>query len=140
MQMSLGSLYVYTPIVILLIAGVVFVLGVLLLGLLVRPGKPTPLKQQAYECGENPVGKAWSSFNVRFYIIGLIFIIFDVESALMFPVAAVFRRMSELGNGALVLIEVLLFLFVLIAGIAYCWRKGDLDWVKSYVVNDVENK
>jgi NADH-quinone oxidoreductase subunit A len=50
----------------------------------------------------------------------------------MFPVVSVFKKMQEIGNGGLILIEILIFLFVLIAGIAYCWRRGDLDWVKSY--------
>lgn len=133
-MMSLDNLNVYIPVVLLLIIGVIFVVGVLIVGLLVRPSKPTKLKQQIYECGENPVGKAWSIFNIRFYIVGLIFIIFDVESALMFPVIAVFKKMTEMGNGGLILIEVLIFLLVLIAGIAYCWRKGDLDWVRSYQI------
>jgi NADH-quinone oxidoreductase subunit A len=69
---------------------------------------------------------AWSFFNMRFYVIGLIFIIFDVESALMFPVAVIFKKMNEIGRGGLVLVEIMIFLAVLISGIAYCWRKGDL--------------
>ncbi len=73
---------------------------------------------------------------MRFYVVGLIFIIFDVESALMFPVAAAFRSMADIGRGGIVLVEVLIFLFVLVAGIAYCWSKGDLDWVKSFQLGD----
>jgi NADH-quinone oxidoreductase subunit A len=76
---------------------------------------------------------------VRFYVVGLIFIIFDVESALMFPVATVFRQFVNDGNGALILFEVLMFIFILVAGIAYCWKKGDLDWVKSFQLQN-ENK
>lgn len=133
--MNVDIFGVYFPIVLLIVIGFLFVAVTLLVTKVVRPNRPTPLKQQIYECGENPVGKAWSAFNVRFYIVGLIFIIFDIESALMFPVVSVFKKMQEMGNGGLILIEILIFLLVLIFGIAYCWRRGDLDWVKSYHVN-----
>jgi NADH-quinone oxidoreductase subunit A len=129
---ALDLLNVYMPVVILLVVGVLAVPVTLLIGRLIRPAKPSKLKETAYECGELPIGAAWSSFNIRFYVIGLVFIIFDVESALMFPVVAVFNKFNGLGMGGLVLAEVLIFLLILIAGLAYCWRRGDLDWVKSY--------
>jgi len=132
--MSSYNLDVYMPVVILMGMAAAIVILALMVGKLIRPHNPNEVKNTAYECGELPVGSAWSQFNVRFYVVGLIFIIFDVESALMFPVAAVFRQMQEIGRGGLVLVEVLIFLSVLISGIAYCWRKGDLDWVKSYQV------
>jgi NADH-quinone oxidoreductase subunit A len=130
--MSSLNLDVYMPVFILMGIGAIAVAGALLVGKLIRPSKPTDLKLQEYECGETPVGTAWSSFNVRFYVVGLIFIIFDVESALMFPVVSVFKKLNEIGLGGPVLVEILLFLSILVAGIAYCWRKGDLDWVKTY--------
>ena len=68
--------------------------------------------------------------------MALIFIIFDVEGALMFPVAAVFKKFNEIGAGGVVLISILIFMAVLIQGIVYCWKKGDLDWVKSYQVDN----
>lgn len=117
--------------------GIALVAGVLIAGRLVRPKKPSELKQMPYECGEAPQGEAWVSFNVRFYVIGLIFIIFDVESALMFPVAAAFKKLNELGLGGVVLIELLLFITVLVVGLAYCWRKSDFDWVKSFTRSNV---
>ena len=120
------------PVVILMAMGALSVILALFIGRFLRPKRPTKLKQTAYECGELPTGTVWANFNMRFYVIGLIFIIFDVESALMFPVAAVFRKMNDVGRGGIVLIEILIFLLILISGIAYCWRKGDLDWVKSY--------
>lgn len=123
---------VYTPVIILLAIGAIAVFGALLVGKLIRPHNPGELKEMAYECGEAPIGSAWSHFNMRFYVTGLIFIIFDVESALMFPVAVVFKKMNEINRGGLVLVEILIFLAVLISGIAYCWRKGDLDWVRSF--------
>ena len=116
--------------------GAVMVLATILVGRLLRPHKPGELKSSAYECGEPPVGTAWSNFNVRFYVISLIFIIFDVEGALMFPVAAVFRDFNEIGAGGVVLGTFLIFILVLILGVVYCWSKGDLDWVKSFQLSD----
>ena len=123
---------VYIPVVILLGLGVLMVFGALLVGKLIRPKNPNKLKQQAYECGEDPVGSAWANFNVRFYVIALIFIIFDVEGALIFPVAAVFQKFNNAGAGGVILLSIFVFVAVLIQGIVYCWSKGDLDWVKSF--------
>jgi NADH-quinone oxidoreductase subunit A len=130
--MSSHNLDVYMPILILIGIGVALVFGAMLIGKLIRPHNPTRLKVQAYECGEDPVGVAWSNFNVRFYVVSLIFIIFDVEGALMFPVASIFKKFNEVGRGGLVLCTLSLFVLILAAGIIYCWRKGDLDWVKSF--------
>jgi NADH-quinone oxidoreductase subunit A len=123
------------PIVIMMGIAVVLFLGGHFASVLLAPKKPSHLKSTPYECGEQPVGSAWSMFNVRFYVVGLIFIIFDVESVLMFPVVSVFREFNEMGAGAYALMDLLGFIAILVAGIAYCWKKGDLDWVKSYQVN-----
>ena len=87
-------------------------------------------KLMSYECGEVPEGSAWVKFNIRFYIIALVFIIFDVEVVFLFPWAAVYQDFIAAGNGLLVLIEMLLFVIILTIGFAYVWIKGDLDWVK----------
>lgn len=123
------------PIVILMAIAVLLFLGGHFLSVLLAPKKPSHLKSTPYECGELPIGSAWSAFNIRFYVVGLIFIIFDVESVLMFPVASIFREMNEMGEGGYVLLIFLSFISILIEGIAYCWKKGDLDWVKSYQVS-----
>jgi NADH-quinone oxidoreductase subunit A len=120
------------PVVMLFTFGLIAVAGALLLGKLVRPNHPTKLKETAYECGEEPVGSAWSQFNIRFYVVGLVFIIFDVESALMFPVAVVFKHFNNIGMGSIALCSFLFFVLILVVGIIYCWKKGDLDWVKSF--------
>ena len=134
------SFDVYIPIIVLMTLGVLMVVGALTVGSFIRPKNPNRLKLQPYECGEDPTGSAWANFNVRFYVVALIFIIFDVEGALMFPVAAVFRKFNELGAGGVILISILIFIAVLIQGIVYCWKKGDLDWVKSYQVTDPKNE
>ena len=87
-------------------------------------------KLASYECGEVPEGSAWVKFNVRFYVIALIFIIFDVEVIFLFPWAVVFQSLITEGFGFLAFIEMFAFVLILIVGFAYVWVKGDLDWVK----------
>jgi len=120
------------PVVIFIVIAIVLFFAGHFASVLIAPKKPSVLKSTPYECGEQPVGSAWSMFNIRFYVVGLIFIIFDVESVLMFPVASVFKELNDMGQGGYALIIFLSFISVLLEGIAYCWRKGDLDWVKSY--------
>ena len=130
--MSTFNLDVYMPVVILIALALLVAGGSMLLGSVIRPHHPSKLKETAYECGEEPIGSAWANFNVRFYVVALIFIIFDVESALMFPVAAVFNKFNHIGLGVTLLLSVLTFVLILVAGLIYCWKKGDLDWVKSF--------
>jgi NADH:ubiquinone oxidoreductase subunit 3 (subunit A) len=108
-----------------LVFGGVFVVITIFISSLVRPTVKQPQKYDTYECGEVPIGGAWIQFNNRFYIVGLIFLIFDVEIVFLYPWALVFKDI-----GLLALIEMFIFLFILIAGLAYVWVKGDLDWVK----------
>lgn len=128
------------PIVILMGIAIVLFFGGHFASVLLAPKKPSHLKSTPYECGEEPVGSAWSMFNIRFYVVGLIFIIFDVESVLMFPVASIFKHMNEIGEGVYILDVFLSFVAILVVGIAYCWKKGDLDWVKSFQVSVKNNK
>ena len=107
---------------------IVFVCVPLILQWLVAPSNKTAEKLQTYECGEVVEGSAWLQFNVRFYVIALIFLIFDVEVVFLFPWAVVFKEM-----GLLALIEMGIFLLILIAGLAYVWVKSDLEWVRRRV-------
>ncbi|MFC1481952.1 NADH-quinone oxidoreductase subunit A [Candidatus Neomarinimicrobiota bacterium] len=95
---------------------------------LISPNQRTDLKQSIYECGEEPVGSAWIQFNIRFYVIALIFLIFDVEVVLLFPWAVVFKDI-----GLVAFVEMAIFLIVLTVGLVAVWRRGDLDWVKMTV-------
>jgi len=108
-----------------------FMIGSLLLGKLIRPNNPYAEKLETYECGEAPVGQAWFNFNPRFYIIALIYIVFDVEIAFIYPIAAVFRRWVDQGHGVYALLEVLVFVAILMLGLVYVWVKGDLEWIRS---------
>jgi NADH-quinone oxidoreductase subunit A len=109
-----------------------FVLAALMLGLgrLVRPANPEPAKLSTYECGEPATGSAWINFNIRFYLVALIFVVFDVELAFMYPVMAVFKSWVADGRGLFALAEILLFIGILAVGLVYVWAKGDLEWVK----------
>lgn len=107
-----------------------FLLVTLLVGRLLRPSVPTASKGMAYECGEQPLGAGWFNFNPRFYVVALVFLIFEVEVAFTFPVAAAFRRWVAAGDGALAFLEIALFVLVLALGLAYVWVKGDLEWVR----------
>ncbi|HGY56362.1 MAG TPA: NADH-quinone oxidoreductase subunit A [Caldithrix abyssi] len=108
-----------------------FLIGMLIVGItlvisrILQSRKSYPEKYIPYECGELPQGEAWIQFNNRFYIIALIFLIFDVEILFMFPWAVVFDTF-----GMLAFIEMLIFVVILLVGLAYVWAKGDLEWVK----------
>lgn len=120
--------------------GAVFLAANLLAGALVRPNKPSPEKGQIYECGEEPVGSAWIQFDLRFYVVALLFVIFDVEIAFFFPWALVFGdaiQQRDAGNAAagqfaaFAFLELIVFFAVLLVGFAYLWKRGDLEWVRS---------
>jgi len=116
-----------TALVFLLVA-VAFVAISVLLPRLFRPINPYSDKLTNYECGERPVGTPWIRFNMRFYIIAILFIIFDVEVLFIIPWAVEFRRLYP-EMGLLVFFEMFLFLLILGIGLAYCWVKGHLEWV-----------
>lgn len=110
-----------------------FVLTAMMLGLgwLVRPSNPEAAKLASYECGEPATGSAWINFNIRFYLVALVFVVFDVELAFMYPVMAVFKSWVADGRGLVALGEILLFVGVLAIGLVYVWAKRDLEWVKG---------
>src|SRR5262245_35892401 len=100
------------------------------LGLLLRPSSPNPTKLATYECGEPPSGPAWINFNIRFYLIALVFVIFDVELAFVYPVVTVYREWIANGRGLFALGEIVVFVGILAVGLVYVWVKGDLEWLK----------
>jgi NADH-quinone oxidoreductase subunit A len=104
------------------------------LGALLRPANPQHAKLSTYECGEPPSGPAWINFNIRFYLIALVFVIFDVELAFVYPVVAVFKEWVAKGEGGFAFVELALFLGILMVGLVYVWRKGDLEWLKRIPV------
>ncbi|OOQ61582.1 NADH-quinone oxidoreductase subunit A [Mucilaginibacter pedocola] len=124
----------FGKILIFLIVGVVMVLMLFGVNRLLAPRNPNPEKLSTYECGEEPTGNAWLPFNSRFYVIALVFLLFDVEMVFVFPWATVFGNKSLIAAdprwGWLSLSEMFIFLGILILGLAYVWLKGDLEWIK----------
>jgi NADH-quinone oxidoreductase subunit A len=121
----------FASVFVMLLMGVVLCGLMLGLGALLRPSNPHPGKLATYECGEPPSGPAWINFNIRFYLIALVFVIFDVELAFIYPVAAVFRDwVTSRGQGLFALVELAVFVGILAVGLVYVWVKGDLEWLK----------
>ena len=110
------------------IGGLLFVSLALLVSRIIRPSRPNAEKLTSYESGEEPIGSPWIQFNVRFYVIALIFILFEVEVVFLFPWATIFSN-KEFGWYAF--IEMIVFICLLALGLAYAWKHGHLDWIKS---------
>tara|TARA_Y100001980_G_C14516378_1_gene291693 strand:+ start:387 stop:806 length:420 start_codon:yes stop_codon:yes gene_type:complete len=116
----------YLPIIILTGLSIVLIIVPLILQSLLSPKyNKTEEKLRIYECGELPEDNAWLTFNIRFYSIALVFLIFDVEVIFLYPWAVVYNDM-----GLVAFVEVMIFLSILIVGFAYVWVKNDLSWVK----------
>jgi NADH-quinone oxidoreductase subunit A len=121
----------FANVVVFAALAILFVLGSLVAGHFLRPHNPTAEKEMIYECGEKPIGQAWYNFNPRFYLIALVFVIFEVEIAFMYPVASVYRYFIEKGQGMVAFLEIFVFVAILAVGLAYVWAMGDLEWVKG---------
>ena len=119
-------LFEYATVLVFILLGAITVALMLGISRLLAPSDPTAVKLSTYECGEVPYGTSWVQFNIRFYVVALIFIIFDVEVALLYPWAVIFQRL-----GLLAFIEAFVFIVILLAGLAYLWKEGDLEWVRS---------
>ncbi len=124
MQFDFGMALVFAGV------AVAIVLAMLLVGKLLRPLWPSAEKTTIYECGERPIGNAWFNFNPRFYIVALVFVIFEVEIALTIPVALVLRSWIFRGLGAVAFVELAAFLLILAVGLVWIWARRDLEWVK----------
>ena len=120
--------------------GAIFVFANLVVGAVARPKIPNPEKAAVYECGEPSIGSSWVQFDLRFYIVALVFLIFDVEVALFYPWAVAYGSAAELGSNIgmsvfqvrqVAVVDMLFFFGVLLVGYAYLWRFGYLDWVRS---------
>lgn len=112
-------------VLIFIIIGAVFTAGGLIMAWLIRPRRPYAEKMATYECGEVAVGNSWVKFNIRFYVVALIFLIFEVETVFLFPWAIIYKQL-----GMFAFIEMVIFLFILGVCYAYVWVQGDLDWEK----------
>ena len=120
MQMPAG----YLPIFIFLVLAILFPIGGLLAAKLVRPSAPSRAKLEAYECGIQAASNSRGRYTVRFYIIAILFVIFDVEAVFLFPWAVRFKQLGWFGVA-----EVAVFLAFLIVGYVWAYKKGALEWV-----------
>jgi NADH-quinone oxidoreductase subunit A len=114
----------YLPVVIFTIIGVVFVAIALFMSRIVRPSNKTREKLSTYECAEKPIGDARIHFNIQYYLIVIVFLIFDVEVLFLYPWAVQFKTLGQIG-----FLEMILFIEVLVIGLAYAWRKEALEWI-----------
>jgi NADH-quinone oxidoreductase subunit A len=120
--------YFQSYIAVLLLLGVLMLLagGMLLLSYLLGAHRPSRIKLSPYECGMTPSGDAAHRFSVKFYLVAMVFILFDVEVVFLYPWAVIFHQLRMFG-----FIEMLLFLLLVLPGFIYLWKKGVLDWSRS---------
>jgi NADH-quinone oxidoreductase subunit A len=114
----------YVALLIFLAVGVLFGAGGLFFNALLRPRHPSAVKNATYECGIGPFGDAHLRYNLRFYVFALLYVVFAVEAAFLFPWAVVYLALP----GCLPFVELVIFLFILVLGLAYSWKKGALKW------------
>lgn len=124
----------YGKILLIAVVGILLVCVTILLAKILSPKKPNPEKLSTYECGEESTGSAWVQINPRFYVIALIFLLFDVELIFVFPWSTVFGNRELIAAdsrwGWFTLIEMALFIGILIVGLVYVWKRGDIAWIK----------
>lgn len=128
----------YIVLFVFILAGCVFLGGGLFTARLIRPNRPNEQKNTTYECGEDPVDSSWGNYNIRFYLVGLIFILFEAEIIFLFPWATVYADAELIKQtdglwGWFSMVEVTIFILILALGLAYVWVKGYLDWDRPEV-------
>jgi len=119
--------------------GIVFVFANMIIASVVRPKRTVDEGLETYECGEETIGDAWVNFDIRYYTVALVYIVFAVEIAFLFPWAIVLNdalngtgAAAGKGIGVFAFVEGVVFITILFLGLAYVWAKGDLNWVISY--------
>ena len=118
----------YFSILVLFGIGIALSGGFVLISRFVGKQKPTPEKMTPYECGLDPIGAPRHRFSVKFYLLAMLFILFDIEVVFLYPWARLFREFIAMGMGAFLFWEMVVFLGVLTLGLVYVWRRGALEW------------
>lgn len=113
----------YLPILVLVVIACLFGLGSVVFSSLIGQKKPSKVKLAPYECGCEPVGTARERFSIKFYLIAMLFILFDIEAVFLYPWAVLFKRLGAFG-----MIEMGIFIVILFVGYVYVWKKGALEW------------
>jgi NADH-quinone oxidoreductase subunit A len=118
----------YLPLLIhFLIAGALAT-GMVLLSWIIGYRRPTRAKLSPYECGMTPVGDARERFSVRFYLVAMLFILFDVEAVFLYPWAIILKELKAMGQGLFAISEMFIYIAIVLVGFFYIWKKGVLDW------------
>jgi len=124
----------YGKILLIGIVGALLVCATIFLSKIISPKEPNPEKLSTYECGEETTGSAWVQINPRFYVIALVFLLFDVELIFVFPWATVFGNKALIAADArwgwFTLVEMAIFIGILVVGLIYVWKRGDVAWIK----------
>ncbi|RMF44077.1 MAG: NADH-quinone oxidoreductase subunit A [Deltaproteobacteria bacterium] len=113
----------YLPILVLIVIAVAFAVGSVIMSRLIGQKKPGEVKLAPYECGMPPVGSARERLSIKFYIIAMLFIVFDIEAVFLYPWAVMFKRLGLFG-----FVEMGVFIIILLIGYVYVWKKGALEW------------
>ena len=113
----------YLPVLLVFVISILVAGAILILSRFVGKGRPNPDKLAPYECGVNPIGTARERFSVKFYLVAMLFLLFDIEAVFLFPWAVVYRNLGLFG-----FFEMLLFILAILAGYIYVWKKGALEW------------
>jgi NADH-quinone oxidoreductase subunit A len=113
----------YLPILVMLVLAIGFPILTLSISWLLAPRQPDRIKDASYECGVDPVGDARLRHSVRFYVVAMLFIVFDLETVFLYPWAVTYKKLGLFG-----LIEMIVFLAILLVGYVYVWKRGALDW------------
>jgi len=113
----------YIPVLIMIVAASGTAIGMIVLTSVLGPKKKFPEKMEPFECGVSPIYNPKSRFSIRFYVVAMLFIIFDIEAVFLFPWAVIFKELGMFG-----FIEMMVFIVVLTVGLIYIWRKGALEW------------
>jgi NADH-quinone oxidoreductase subunit A len=135
----------FSIVLLFILGGIIFLSFTLLISRLIRPHRPNPDKLSSYESGEQAVSSAWPQFNIRFYVVAILFLLFEVEMIFLFPWATVFtdETLMTATQGTwpwFTLFEVLTFVLILVVGLAYSWVKGYFNWtVDKPQVSDVKS-
>jgi NADH-quinone oxidoreductase subunit A len=113
----------YLPILVVLLVSVFIGAAIIVLSAVLSRSNPTRVKLMPYECGMDPIGTSRRRFSIRFFIMGMLFIVFDIELIFLFPWATIYDKLMLFG-----FVEMLVFVFVLLVGLVYVWKKGALEW------------
>jgi NADH-quinone oxidoreductase subunit A len=118
----------YIPIAVIIILAVVFGFMIVGIGLLFGPRRKTARKVMPYESGMNPIGPGTRRSPIRFYLVAVLFILFDIEIIFIIPWAVILRQFVKANQGVFALLEMAVFIIILLVGFVYAWKKGALEW------------